>query len=34
MYTTKMNEYAAGHGTIMFFEDSAVVDSIAAKFPA
>jgi uncharacterized protein len=30
----KMAMFRAGAGTVMFFEDQAVVDSLAAKFPA
>jgi len=33
MYTKKIKEYAAGYGTVMFFEDTAVVDGISAKIP-
>jgi len=31
--TTKIKGYAAGYGTVMFFEDQAVIDGIAAKIP-
>ena len=31
--TTKIKEYAAGYGTVMFFEDQAVLDSLSAKIP-
>jgi len=34
MYTKKIDEYAAGYGTVLFFEDSAVIDGISAKIPA
>jgi predicted oxidoreductase (fatty acid repression mutant protein) len=31
--TKKITEYAAGYGTVMFFEDQAAIDSMAAKIP-
>jgi predicted oxidoreductase (fatty acid repression mutant protein) len=34
LYTKKIAEYAAGYGTVLFFEDSAVVDAMCAKVPA
>jgi len=34
LYTTKIAEYAAGYGTVLFFEDTAVVEGICAKIPA
>lgn len=32
--TEKIKGYAAGYGAVMFFEDQAPIDSIAAKMPA
>jgi len=33
LYTKKINEYAAGYGTVLFFEDTVLIDGIAAKIP-
>lgn len=33
LYTTKIEEYAAGYGTVLFFEDNAVIEGISAKMP-
>lgn len=31
--TIKIKEYAAGYGTVMFFEDQAVINSLSGKIP-
>jgi uncharacterized protein len=31
LYTQKIAEYAAGYGTILFFEDQAVINDMSAK---
>jgi len=33
-YTQKIEGYAAGYGTVLFFEDQSVIGEIAAKIPA
>lgn len=34
LYTEKIAGYARGYGTVLFFEDTAVVDGFAAKIPS
>jgi predicted oxidoreductase (fatty acid repression mutant protein) len=34
VYTQKISEYAAGYGTVLFFEDQAIVNAMSAKIRA
>jgi hypothetical protein len=34
LYTKKIAEYASGYGTVLFFEDTAVINSFSAKIPS
>jgi predicted oxidoreductase (fatty acid repression mutant protein) len=33
LFTKKMDEYAAGYGTVLFFEDTAVIQAMADQKP-
>lgn len=33
MYSKKLDGYAGGYGTVLFFENQATIDAMACKFP-